>query len=51
LKPLVQKEIAPQHTIEPIPALIAFIKDKYQVDTEAIIKEYENKIRMKEESQ
>ena len=51
LKPLVQKEITPQHTIEPIPALIAFIKDKYQVDTGAIIKEYENKIRMKEEPQ
>lgn len=37
--------------IEPIPALISYIRDKYLVDTAPIIKEYENKIRMKEGDQ
>lgn len=37
--------------VEPIPALISYIRDKYLVDAEDVIKEYENKIKMKEGDQ
>lgn len=35
-------------SVEPIPSLITYIKDKYNVDSEPFIKDYENKIKQKE---
>lgn len=37
--------------IEPIPALISYITEKYNTDASKVIKEYENKIKMKEGDQ
>ena len=38
----------PDTSIEPIPSLITYIKDRYNVDSESFIKDYENKIKQKE---
>lgn len=45
-----QTEIKRVSNVEPIPALISYIKEKYDIDSSDVIKKYENEILQKESS-